>query len=122
MLARSRMPTPVDAVHGRLVHAQPRGGVFPSRDNVHAVPAVRAAAEDDSRWEPQGDSLLVGHLIDSVNDGLLAVEQLVLPETGFRLPVRTACSPLFRVFRTARHRLWKKPADVPGIAVGVTVA
>ena len=39
----------------------------------------------DSRREPQGDSLLVGHRIDGVNDGL-AVEQLVLPETAFGLP------------------------------------
>jgi len=38
---------PLGAVHGRLVHGRPRDGVcFPSRDEVHALPAVRAASND----------------------------------------------------------------------------
>ncbi len=108
MLARSRMPIPWQRTAGSSMVSLGGGVCFAAAAMFTQCRLCGQQPKTDSRREPQGDSLLVGHRIDGLNDGLLAVEQLVLPETAFRLPTRTACSPLFRFFRIAWHRLWGK--------------
>ena len=75
----------------------------------------------ECRREPQGDSRLVGHRIDSVNDGL-AVEQLVLPGTAFRLPAYGMLALAPCLPPSPAPATGKLPGDIAGIAVGVTVA
>lgn len=113
---------PLGAVHGRLVHGQPRDGVcFPAAMRFTHCRLYGQRPMTECRREPQGDSLLVGHRIDSVNDGL-AVEQLVLPGTAFRLPAYGMLALAPCLPPSPAPATGKLPGDIAGIAVGVTVA
>jgi len=120
--ARSRMPIPSgQCTAGSSTVGRGTACVFPAAMRFTHCRLYGQRPMTECRREPQGDSLLVGHRIDSVNDGL-AVEQLVLPGTAFRLPAYGMLALAPCLPPSPAPATGKLPGDIAGIAVGVTVA